>query len=506
MNIFNWASQYRRYACALGLSLMVVPPLSIAANTGTMRNITPQEMVDEMGIGTNLGNTLDVRNANKTYWGNPETTEAIIDGILSRGYGTIRLPVTWEHNMGGAPDYIIEQPFLNRVEEIAGWALENDVYVIINTHHDGDWIVPTYTEINATTNQLYKVWTQIAEHFKDYGDHLIFETLNEPRVEGGGSTWGEWSGGTPETRECVNISNKACVDAIRATGGNNALRKILVPTHAANAGTAAMNAWQAPNGDTNVIVSLHAYSPYWFCLTDQDPDWGTAADQQDLDNMFNTIYNTFIVGQGRAVVMGEWGEQDNGLGNEADRARHAQYYAQACIAHGICPVYWDDGGKFKVYDRHSLTWHAPTHADAILSPYFGEPFDLYELTEELQLGRMGDDDGDGENNFLEFATGGDATSAAVQSRPIEFQVSSNGTAVLTSSQRMDRDLIGLQYTLESSDDLTTNAWQTLAAETIATNAVPSEEDVEELQHRFAVGAGAPTNRFIRLRVEEVVTP
>ncbi len=461
-----------------------------------MRDIAPQQFVNDMGIGINLGNTLDTKSANKTAWGNPETTEEIIDGILSRGFKTLRLPVTWQYNMGEGPDFEIEAAYLHRVEEIAKWALDNGAYVILNTHHDGHWIVPTYAEIDATNVQLEKVWTQIANHFKNYGDHLIFETLNEPRVEGGGGQWGEWSGGIAETRDCVNQANKASLDAIRATGGNNAVRMIMVPTHAASAAGAAMRDWEAPNDDPNVIVSIHAYSPYQFSLTDQDPDWGTDNDKRDLDNLFDSIYDTMVVGKGRAVVMGEWGEQNNGLGNQLDRTRHAEFYSKGCIEHGICPVYWDDGGKFKVYERGQLDWHVQAHADAILGPLFGQTFALYDLFDPLQLGAVGDDDGDGVSNLLEFAFGSDPRDGD-DVAPMPAIEIADGILTLVSRRRVSNR----EYSIEWCEELIANSWSAFTSSSVTTTTVPGLEGVEEVRQEVELDESS-SRIFLRTRVED----
>lgn len=462
-----------------------------------MRGLTPQEVVDEMGIGINLGNAMDVRNANKTYWGNPDTTKEIIDGILSAGFTTLRLPVTWEFNMGEGPDFVIETAYLERVEEIVNWALDNGAYVILNTHHDGHWIIPNYENIDATNEQLGKVWTQIASHFRNYGDRLIFETLNEPRVENGGGAWGEWSGGIPETRDCVNRANKACVDAIRATGGNNATRMLMLPTHAASADADAMRAWEAPNDDPNLIVSIHAYSPYRFCLTNQDADWGTDSDKQALDNLFDSIREIVMVGEGRAVVMGEWGSQNNGLGNELDRIRHAEYYSNACIEHGICPVIWDDGGKFELFDRRELVWSSQIHADTVLVPLFGPSFALHQEATPLASGASGDEDGDGQANLFEYAFGSDPNDAEDLAPMPELEIVGGAPAIVSR-----RGEVNVRYIVEWSADLSEGSWQTLSPSKIATKVTQELEGLRKVEQGIAIDETTQSSVFLRVRIED----
>ena len=147
-----------------------------------------KEIVKEMGIGWNLGNTLDAYTTNLSYysspqeaetcWGNPVTTKAMIDKIKQAGFKTIRIPVTWGPHMGPAPEYKVADSWMNRVKEVVDYAISDGLYVILNVHHDSDWCTPTYNAEKNATVKLNKLWTQIANKFKNYDDHLIFETLN----------------------------------------------------------------------------------------------------------------------------------------------------------------------------------------------------------------------------------------------------------------------------------------------------------------------------------------
>ncbi|MBT9188307.1 glycoside hydrolase family 5 protein [Zobellia russellii] len=329
---------------------------------GDMREITAQEFVTDMGAGWNLGNAMDTENEDETAWGNPITTKAMIDEIAKKGFKTLRLPVTWRFHMGPAPDYIIEEEWMDKVEEIANYALDNGMYVILNIHHDEAWIIPTYEKVPAVKDQLTKVWTQIANRFMAYGDYVIFETLNEPRLE---ESPEEWNGGTAEGRDAVNQYHQVSVDAIRATGGNNATRKIMVSTYAASTTPNALSDYKVPNEDENVIVSVHSYFPYLFCLDGTDPTWGTETDKNELTQELNTVQDTFGK-KGRAVVMGEWGSTFSN--NPQDRLAHAEFYAKACIERGICPVWWDNGNldEFAIFNRNTLEWTYPEIADAIV--------------------------------------------------------------------------------------------------------------------------------------------
>lgn len=344
-----------------------IPPFIQPVDNGTafteMRNITAMELVADMKSGINLGNTLDAETDEETGWGNPLTTKAMIDAIAARGFKTLRLPVTWRFHMGAAPDYLIESAWLDRVEEIANYAFSNDMYVIINIHHDDPWIIPTYAKASEVSDRLKKVWTQVANRFETYGDYLIFETLNEPRHE---DTPEEWSGGTAEGRDVVNQYNKACVDAIRATGGNNPNRFLMVAPYAASTGFTVLNELVIPNNDDKIIVSLHSYFPYPFALGGTDPDWGTADDKAQMDAEFDKIHDKFIA-NGKAVIMGEWSSSTDNI--YADRIAHAEYYSKGCADRMIMPLLWDVGNSANnagVFDRENLTWTYPEIADVII--------------------------------------------------------------------------------------------------------------------------------------------
>ncbi|MCR3760137.1 glycoside hydrolase family 5 protein [Clostridium felsineum] len=354
----------------LGTSFSTINVSAATTNSKPKLNdMSAQQVVDDMKVGWNLGNTLDA-SPDETSWGNPKTTQAMIDQIKKAGFNTVRIPVSWASHIGAGPKYNIDKAWLNRVQDVVDYAIKDDMYVILNTHHETSWVVPTYAKEAASTDELTKVWTQIATRFRNYNNRLILETLNEPRVVGSPE---EWSGGTPETRDVINHFNLAAVNAIRNTGSKNATRFIMVPTNGASTATAAMNDLKIPNNDKRVIVSLHAYSPYFFAM-DTDANgistWGSQADKDELDGEFDAIYNKFVK-NGQAVVMGEFGSINKN--NEASRVAHANYYVSAARKRGITPIWWDNGpskagaDSFGIFDRNNLTWVFPDIAKALVS-------------------------------------------------------------------------------------------------------------------------------------------
>jgi len=333
---------------------------------GTIRNLTSFDIASEMQIGWNLGNSMDAEGPDETFWGNPVTTQEMINSVSNRGFKTLRVPVTWRFHQGTAPDYTIEEEWLDRVEEIVNYGRANNMYVIINVHHDDEWIIPTAAMTDQVSDRLTKLWTQVANRFKEYSDYVIFETLNEPRYEG---TPEEWTGGTVEGRAAVNQYHQVSLDAIRATGGNNSLRQIMISTYAASTLPVAMDALVIPNDDPRTIISLHTYFPFPFTLGGTDDTWGTENDMAELEAEMDRIKAKFI-DNGKAVVLGEWssGNQDN----TDDRLTHAAFYAQAAAQRGFASIWWDNGittvsnDGLAIFNRTNLTWPFGEIADTIV--------------------------------------------------------------------------------------------------------------------------------------------
>lgn len=262
---------------------------------GEVRDITPAELVAEMKTGWNLGNSLDSEAAGleaETAWNNPKTTKEMIDAVVAKGFDVIRIPVTWNEHMGEAPEYTVDVEWMDRVQEVVNYAIDNDVYVIITAHHEEPWRIPDYEHIDAVDEQHQALWRQIAERFKDYGDKLIFDGLNEPRIEGGAN---EWNGGTEEGRRCIDRLNQSFIDVVRSTGGNNETRLLLVTTFATQAVSQAINDVAIPDDD-HVAFSIHAYTPYAFTYHSNESwelyNWdGTHT--YEIENMFSGLKTAF---------------------------------------------------------------------------------------------------------------------------------------------------------------------------------------------------------------------
>ena len=322
-----------------------------------------------MGSGWNLGNTLDATGqtddtlADETNWGNPRTTQAMIDAVKKAGFGSMRLPASWDDQVD--TNWTIDKAWLDRVEEVAGYALADGMYVIVNIHHNGGWEAPTLANEARSASVLGKLWPQIAQRFAKYDHHLIFETMNEPRVSVNGVD--DWTG-KAEYYDVLNRLNAVALNAIRATGGNNQARLVMLPGYAATATAVQTNAVVLPK-DRHIALSVHAYAPYDFALNQQGS--ATFSGQAELDEMFTRLNQKFIQA-GTPVIMGEWASTDKN--NLAERVKHASYFARGARKAGIPAFWWDNGNMtwsatssdiMGVIDRKALTVAKPDIVDAI---------------------------------------------------------------------------------------------------------------------------------------------
>ena len=329
-----------------------------------------------MDIGWNLGNTFDSVDSSsrikkiKDYeqlWGSPEITKGLIDDIKNAGFTIIRIPVTWDAHIGPAPDYIIDEKWIDRVRNIVDYTITNDICAIINLHHE-DWYMPSEDNFQNASEKLYKVWLQVAESFKNYSSHLIFEGMNEPRLIG---TEYEWNGGNESARNIVNSLNDIFVKAVRSTGGKNSVRKLMIPTYAASCTIDAINALKLPD-DKNIIVSVHAYIPYEFALnTNGTSHWSSDNydDTYEIDNLMELLYTKFVC-VGIPVIIGEFGAVDKN--NTKERIAWSEYFVSKASKNNITCVWWDnyifdgEGERFGLYDRGEKQWIYPGVVNALM--------------------------------------------------------------------------------------------------------------------------------------------
>ena len=348
-----------------------------ASYAGEMRGLSVTELAADMKTGWNLGNTLDA-NEGETSWGNPQTTHEMIDAIAAAGFDLIRIPITWEQHFDNDTDYTINAEWMARVTEVVNYAVDNDMYVIINCHHETNWIIPTMDEVNGVLPKFTAMWTQIAENFKDYGDKLLFEGLNEPRVIGGPN---EWNGGTDDNRKALNILNKAFVDTVRATGGNNSTRALLITTVAAAVADNTMKELEIPD-DPNIMISLHAYTPYDFTYEDgRDLFYYDDSVGSSIDWVFDLIDSHFT-SKNIPVIITEYGSVNKIIDfslvpnpRYEENVKWVTRYLERAKKSGIPCVWWDNGYHFSgnelfgIFDRENCDWYAPDLVKAIMAVY-----------------------------------------------------------------------------------------------------------------------------------------
>ncbi len=358
-------------AMALCITFVVnsTTPAEEISAAAVMRDMTSQQVVSDMGLGWNLGNTFDSYYSGQsisplsveTAWGNPTVTKELIQAVKAKGFKTVRLPVTWMNCLDSSNN--INTAYMNRVQEVVDYCINEGLYVIINAHHDGGdngWIRNASNDYTGVSAKYKKIWEQIASNFKDYSDYLIFESMNEITFSG----YNEPSATNYTT---LNNLNQLFVDTVRASGSNNANRHLLIAGYFTDVAKTCDNRFVMPTDSVGrSIVSVHYYSPSAFCVAEAGTTWGyastwgTAAEQATLNADLDMLKTRFV-NVGVPVIIGEYGvltESSNGK-DQASIVSYLQAVAKGALERGICPVLWDsgNGGDMKYINRTSKTWN-----------------------------------------------------------------------------------------------------------------------------------------------------
>lgn len=330
-----------------------------------------------LGMGWNLGNQMDAHVngvAGETSWGNVKATQTAFDKIREAGYKSVRIPVTWLGHVGEAPDYRIDAAWLDRVAEIVDYAGNAGLNAVINIHHDGAdskyWLdikgaASDDSKNAAVKAQIRAMWTQIAERFKDKGDFLIFESFNE--IHDGGWGWGTNRTDGGKQYACLNEWNQVFVDAVRATGGNNASRLLAVPGYCTNVELTIDN-FKMPSDKISdrIIVAVHYYDPGEYTLNAEYSEWGhTAAagkaapgsGEEQVKTAFAKLYDKYV-GNGIPVYIGEMGCVNRASEREqAFQQYWFEYVVKAAKTYGMAPFVWDNGAAGAGEERHAFINH-----------------------------------------------------------------------------------------------------------------------------------------------------
>ena len=339
-----------------------LPACEISASDSSdngMRDISTMELVRDMGIGINLGNTLESAgdwiaqwsdgsvHAYETAWGSPDVTKEMIQGYADEGFGVLRIPVAWTNRMTMDGTYTIDSEWMDRVTQIVDWTLDANMYAIVNIHWDYGWMNDLPTNHDECIRRFTRYWEQISDNFKDYGDHLMFEAQNEEL--GWNTVWNRWGGtnGKAEAYAMVNEVNQTFVDTVRASGGNNSMRHLLISGYNTDVELTCDPMFRMPDDPAGrMAVSVHYYTPAGFAILEEDADWGkasstwgSASEIQELERNMDKLKTTFI-DKGIPVIIGEYGCPVKNKEPESVR-RFLSSVCREAYERQLCPVLWD---------------------------------------------------------------------------------------------------------------------------------------------------------------------
>ena len=351
------------------------------------------EIVDDMRIGWNLGNTLDaftdenIGVNSETCWGQPVTTQEMFASLKKAGFNTVRIPITW-HNHIVDSDLTVDPAWIARSKQVVDMALAEGLYVIINVHHDtapsedfeeGRGYYPSENAKEKSLRFVTRMWEQIATTFnKDYDYHLIFELLNEPRLVGHEREW--WYdaqvSACKDAAKIINEYEQLCLDTIRKSGGKNANRYILVPAYVASPWAAMADTFALPKDKAKdkLMISVHMYNPWSFAGEAPGELEFTQAAKDDLSGGFNTLYDHFV-SKGIPVIITECGATNKN--NLSAREEWFRYFFENARKKGMIGILWDNstyeikkpgdfGEHFGYYNRTEQTWYFPSLLKAAL--------------------------------------------------------------------------------------------------------------------------------------------
>jgi endoglucanase len=319
------------------------------------------ELAANINLGWNIGNSLEA-SGGETAWGNPQITKALINLVKQSGFNAIRIPCSWNQYMANSSTAQIKAYWLNRVKEVVQYCVDADMYVILNIHWDGGWLENNCSidkqEVNNAKQKAF--WEQIATHLRDFDEHLLFASANEPNVEN-------------ETQMTVLKSyHQSFIDAVRSTGGKNTYRILVIQGPSTDIAKTNSLMLSLPNDKipSRMMVEIHYYTPWNFCGLAEDASWGkmfyywgegyhsttdlahnaTWGEEGTVDSNFK-LMKTQFVDKGIPVVLGEYSVMrrssltgDDLTKHLASRAYYLMYVTKQAKANGILPFYWDNGG------------------------------------------------------------------------------------------------------------------------------------------------------------------
>lgn len=355
---------------------------------GKMRNITSQQLVEDMTFGWNLGNTLDVCQADRdgdgkinehveagekvdeTLWGNPKATKDLFTSLKKNGVNAVRIPVTWRDHMDSNGN--IDREWMDRVQQVVDYAYSQGMYVIINVHHDGGgdpkfgaWIIEeSQNDYNTFLKKYKNVWKQIAERFKNYSDYLIFESMNEVGFDT------LYNKNKADAYNLINKINQDFVDIIRATGGNNAKRHLLIAGYYTDIERTCDSLYKMPDDKAGrCILSVHYYTPWDFCTCDIKHTWGTNSEVWQMETLIGKMKKNFV-DKGIPVIIGEYAASGSDL---SSCIFFIEKLNKLCSDYGIATFIWDSGSQV---NRKTYKWRTPQYLEALKRATSGKDYEV----------------------------------------------------------------------------------------------------------------------------------
>lgn len=315
------------------------------------------DLVEDIVLGWNLGNTLDSCSgtepgkneglSSETAWGNPRATQEMIDLVKDNGINAVRVPVTWYNHMDS--NYVIDEEWMDRVQEVVDYVINDDMYCIINVHHDtgaNGWLRASDTNLEENKAMFTAIWEQVSARFAGYNEHLLFEGFNEILND-----TNEWYSPDSRAVEVVNELNQLFVDTVRASGGNNGERILIVNTYCAGGNSQVTKGFVLPvdSAEDSLVVEAHIYQPYNF-TAEEFPE-AVTWNKESVDSYLKNMYVSFVQ-KGIPVIIGEFGCADKD--NDGARQAWAKYYVETCTDYGIKCFWWDNGSAYRLFNRRNL--------------------------------------------------------------------------------------------------------------------------------------------------------
>jgi len=355
------------------LCFFIIKTIAFSKNPDTTSLPPAQEIAAKMKVGWNLGNTLEAI-CGETAWGNPTTTQRLIDSVKAAGYDAIRLPCAWYCHSDHSTNEI-DSTWIARVKEVVDYCINDSLYVILNIHWDSGWLENHVTTADSAEVKVrqHDYWTQIANYFIEYDEYLLFAGANEPNVNN-----------VTEMRVLLAY-HQTFINAVRATGGNNSSRTLIIqgPSTDIDKTNSLMKTLPNDSIADRLMVEIHYYTPWQFCGLTEDADWGkmfyywgknyhsttdasrnaTWGEESAMDNYFN-LMKTKFVDEGIPVILGEYGVVKRTLSGESDQELHLasrlhfyQYMVKSAVSKGLIPFNWDTGpygnNTMGIFDRNT---------------------------------------------------------------------------------------------------------------------------------------------------------